>query len=448
VTAPSGDDRTLLDWLRLLRDGWPALVLFIGGGLALGLAATAAQATEYKAVGTAVVSSARGFLDPTGADALPALTDTLAQLVETPAVLNRTAPAYAALAPNQRERDLRRAMANRGWLRAHLDTARLGSSSIIQISGTAPTQVEAVDLTRAAVAALVKTVASANRSGRAIGPVGSATTPAAGIAVKSFARGEFRGKVSPTPVRNLLVGGNAGLIVAILAAVALGLARRRVRGAEDVAAALGTTLLGRVRGAPGSGVDPGVAEARARLMALRSGSTGTVFLVTGTVPADRIADVGAGLARSFAASAAHVVLVDADLDGRGITRTLGLADAPGLAEVLAGGPPAAVIPASNGGVSVVPAGIGGGNSADALSGANLGDSLRQLGSEYDFVVVCGPGADRPAEVLPLVEAADGVVLIAASSASGRQLDAVAALGEPLRRRLVGALIVDRGRSRT
>src|SRR5205823_12137361 len=110
------------------------------------------------------------------------------------------------------------------------------TSSILKITATASSQTESSQLATAAGQALAQVV---NATGQSSG--------APGIFVQIFAPPEANGKVSPTPARNLFIGGDAGLILGIVAALALGARRRRLRRPEDIADALGAPLIGFVR---------------------------------------------------------------------------------------------------------------------------------------------------------------------------------------------------------
>jgi Mrp family chromosome partitioning ATPase len=429
-----GAERTLPDWLRLLRDGWFALVLLVVLGLLAGLAATAAQATRYSATSSLVTTPARGFLQPTGANTLPGLAQTVARLLETHTVLRRVARRYAALAPDQEARRARLAQATDDWLSARLSAEQVASTSIVQVEATGSTQRQAQELARSGATALSAAVT-------AVGPRSQ------GISLPVFTAGTPEGRVSPTPVRNLLIGADAGLLLGIVAALALGAARGRLRRPEHVAAALGTPLLGavRLRRRGIKAEDAGVAEARARLLALLAQSGGKAFLVSGDVRPRRLAEVSEALARSFNAAGVLALMVDAELENASLSRRLGLADAAGLAEAIDGASPAELVVSMNSQtpeLAVLPAGHASVDAATSLSRTGLSSSIGALSATYEVVLVCGPAFDRPAEVLSLLEAVDHAVVVTMSGSSQRRLDRVRSVGDSLRRRLVGVVVLD------
>ena len=57
------EGRSLVEWLRILRDGWVAVVVLIVVGLLAGGAATALQSTQYRSHATLVAGSSRGLVN-------------------------------------------------------------------------------------------------------------------------------------------------------------------------------------------------------------------------------------------------------------------------------------------------------------------------------------------------------------------------------------------------
>jgi capsular polysaccharide biosynthesis protein len=433
--------------LRVLRDGIWALVVLVAVGVGVGLAATQLQPVRYQTDGTVVVSPSRGFLDTQGADALPAITDTITRLVKSPAVLQPTAQFWAASAPTAQERQKRLKTASLTWLDNHVSAQQVAASSIIKISAVSSRRHDAQDLATAAINALTQVVDQRPGSQRG-----------KGIVVRGFLTAD-QGKVSPTPTRNLLLGANAGLLLGLVGALMLGSARRRLRRPEDTAAELGVPLLGRVqlprKGRVGE--DSGLTAARARLALLKPRGGSAVYLLTGAVGPDRIAQVGEGLARLYAGSSSRVLLVDADLSSRSATQLLDLSDRPGLGELLNGHAPQAdqdpgflqqLLATSEaddgpGRLTVLPAGSKLGDPASALGGQGLAKALDGFRHDYDVVVVVGPGVDRPGEVIPLLAAADRAILLAPDGLPAQRLRPARELADALADRVAGTLVVNR-----
>jgi MinD-like ATPase involved in chromosome partitioning or flagellar assembly len=151
--------------------------------------------------------------------------------------------------------------------------------------------------------------------------------------------------------------------------------------------------------------------------------------------------------------------VDADLSGQYASRHLNLDGLPGLGELLNGrGPqqqtllrPEQVLVTTVNGtgqeseIEVLPAGEQPADVAAALSGTALARSIQHLRLRYEFVIVIGPGFDRPEEVIPLSSVTDWSVLITPRGERARTFEAAHALAltDALAGRVAGAVIIDR-----
>jgi len=226
--------------MRVFRDGWIAFVVVLAAAVAAAALVTLRQPTLYGAKGILIVSPVRGFLDPSGAGNLATIADTIRRLPSTTALTTGTRERYARSAPSPAVAAERRAK-SADWVSAHVAADRIPGSSMIEVKGTAGTETDAVDLTRAAVESLSAYVNDSP----------SSSLPdqfPAGVAVLTPTVGEAQGKVSPAPLRNNLIGINAGVLLGVLAALALGLARRKLRRPAEVAEELGIPVLGVVSG--------------------------------------------------------------------------------------------------------------------------------------------------------------------------------------------------------
>jgi len=463
--APEG--RSLVDWLRVLRDGLPAVVLLTALGLGVALLATALQPTQYSSQATLVTGSSRGFLEPEWADGLAPVASTVTRLASSKEVLDGAAREYVASAPDAASRRSRRdEVSDFEWTRKHLTARQVADSGIVELTADAETQRDARDLTRAGAKALTQSIVQAPGEGStpaapARGASG-ATGPdnqARGIVVRDFQTTD-EGQVSPTPLRNLILGGNVGLVLGVIGGLALGARRRRLRRPDEMAAELGIPILASIRAADtANGIPRGLSAARARLQRLGEPDHGTAFLLTGTARPERTAQIGEALARAFSASG-RTVLVDADLSGQHATRSLDVDGLPGLGELLDGRaaqpgllrPEQVLVTTVEGTegdeeaqLEVLPAGEKPGNVAASLSGATLSRSVQSLRLRYDFVIVIGPGLDRPEEVIPLAAVTDWSILITPRGERARTFEAARdlALTDALAGRVAGAIIVDR-----
>ncbi|MBI1914764.1 MAG: CpsD/CapB family tyrosine-protein kinase [Planctomycetes bacterium] len=111
-------------------------------------------------------------------------------------------------------------------------------------------------------------------------------------------------------------------------------------------------------------------------------------------------------------SGRRVVVVDAHLRRAAVAARLGLGEAPGLREVLAGRLPlnAAVRPTGLPGLSALTAGAADAAPPARLAGEGMRAVLRQLREQFDLVLVDGPPWDGRPEVVALGCACDAVYL--------------------------------------
>jgi hypothetical protein len=433
------DDRSLAAVLRDLRDGWRILALAVVVGALAGLLATLRQPDRYQAEGSVVVSPAR-FLDPIGTDALPALTDTVVELSSREAVLEPAAAAYIDAAPDEATRTRRSEQATLGWLREHARARRVGTSSVIELSTTASTARDAQDLGRAFVTSLTRFVRDA-RTGEP--PSGSDDPGGVGLVV--LGSGEPTGKISPTLLRNLFLGINAGLIFGIVLALALA-GRRRRRGAAQAAAALGVPSLGQLQ--PGTDDHGRGLLATHNLLEALAAPKGTLTVcLTGTPTSGRIADVAESLVRSLDRAGNRALLVDADTERKVLSRRFGGAERPGLLDAAAhGSDPRRLVlttrPApgsADAPVHLLPAGI---PSNAPLAPHLVRRLLERLTLQFNLVIIGGPPLGEAEDVGRLVSAADCWLLVADVNLTAGRLGDARMLMERTGTPMMGTLGVD------
>jgi Mrp family chromosome partitioning ATPase len=438
------ETRSISSWLREIAAGWPALVVCLGLCLFLAVAATASQPTLYSAKGSVVVSPQR-FLEAEGTDALPALTENVVRLSSTPAVLIPAARDYIAAAGPGEERQDRRDETTLKWMRDHLRVREVGQSSVIEIVGSASTQDEAGDLTRATVNSLTRFVTAARRDSQT--DTTNDQAPPGGLIVLSA--GEPEGQASPTPTRNLAVGLMAGLLLGVVAAIGLG--RQRMRGhPESVATRIGVPLiatLSRRRSANRRAV-----SAAQRVVEVMRGTLGgpVVVLVTGTASSRQSVAFAQALARSLEESGHRSVLVDGDLNDHVMTTRMGLIDHPGVSSLVTVGSDASSLEVplfqdGEGSVAVVPAGIDAERAAGSLDPRRLNSVLEQLEEEFEYVVLTSPPLHRTPEVLELLSASDYCLVVTDEHLSTKGIESVKLLKQGTKRPATMGLVASRGR---
>lgn len=396
-------DPSLTDWVRVVGDGWKALVICVGIGLGVGLLATVLQSAQYRATGSVVVTPAK-FLDPNSADQLPTLTNTVQRLAGTTAVLSPTARDYVRRSPDQVTRAQRQEVASPDWVAKHIRVAQQGDSSIIEISGVGATQRDASDLTRATVTTLARVVNAFDTRSK-----GAQT---GGITIKVFTLAQERGQVSPTPVRNVLVGVNIGLIVGVVAALLLGMSRRRLRRASDISEELRAPVLAEID-VRGGALDshPGFFEAAKALERTWGQDARGVVLVTGTIEAAYVAVIADGLVAALEKIGMSATLAAAN---RGATE---VAEEDVLVQIRGGSRWSQPVPLAQPEARV--------------------PTLDQIRTTDGLIVVAGPSLDHPAEVAHLIHDAEHAVVVVHSGVSLEALRPARVL-EP---KIVGAIVI-------
>ena len=237
-------------------------------------------------------------------------------------------------------------------------------------------------------------------------PDGAATSA---VAVRTLQPATYSATpVGPDLVGNLWRGGAIGLVVGLLLALLRGRLDRRVRTDAQVREAADVGLLGRVPDDRALGREhvvtalpassPTVDAHRAIAAGLQTdgGIRRQVLLVAGCLPGEGASTVAVNVALSLARLGDRVLLVDADLRRPRAARHLGVADGPGLTEVLAGTVPVETAVQRGGGglLAVLPAGAMHANPGDLLGSAGMRALVEELRGSYDVVSSTRPRCSR------------------------------------------------------
>ncbi|MEQ1614789.1 MAG: polysaccharide biosynthesis tyrosine autokinase, partial [Hyphomicrobiaceae bacterium] len=171
-----------------------------------------------------------------------------------------------------------------------------------------------------------------------------------------------------------------------------------------------------------------------------------VILIVSSLPNEGRSVIASNLALHYAAGQAKTLLIDADMRNGGLSRDLGVADQPGLIDVLAGGATVqeAILHDRSTGLHVMTAARRPDFMVDAASLLESHQFLRvleQLRSEFDIIIIDAP------PLLPVVDArviaghAEAIVFVTAWRRTPRQLakEALKTLG-PDGRKVVGAVV--------
>ena len=274
------------------------------------------------------------------------------------------------------------------------------------------------------------------------------------------------GRVSPSPIRNMVLAGALGLLLGLLAAFLREHFDRALRSREAVEGALGAPVIGQLPFARAKGVREvawsgtgEIAEAyrglRANLQYLAVRRPLRTMLVTSASPQQGKTTVTANLGVAIARSGASTIVIEADLRRPRLDTALDAASAgPGLTSVLVG----AAQPADairevdlrvtaerdrSGRLAFMPSGPLPPNPSELLSSPAMQDLLARLAASFDYVLIDSPPLLLVADALELARNVDGVVLaVRRSQATTDEAREVRALTERLGINLVGAAFTD------
>jgi tyrosine-protein kinase len=222
--------------------------------------------------------------------------------------------------------------------------------------------------------------------------------------------------VTPDVFGNLGRGAAIGLVLGLGLALLRARTDRAVRGDDDVEAAAGAHVVGRVpdeHRTPRNRVVAGVAgqspvsesyrALRVNLRHLDGGRRPQVVVVSGPLPGAGASTVAVKLSASLAESGLRVLLIDGDLRRPRVTRYLGLPGGPGLTEVLTGSAELkdVVHVQLSGRLAVLGAGSLPSDPEAVLGSPKMRSLLNVLRDQYDHVIVDAP---------PLMSVVDGAAL--------------------------------------
>ena len=251
---------------------------------------------------------------------------------------------------------------------------------------------------------------------------------------------EATAPVSPRPLRAALIGGLAGLAIALVLTLLAHRLDRRIAHPDAAAALYGLPLLGQIPkaaasttplpAATGGPVLPPLAAAETdAFRVLRTSISypdverriGSV-LVTSAVSGEGKTTVALNLARAYAESGARTLLVEGDLRRPVLSERLAVAAEPGLADVLraearleSATRRIALDPGDDSGrgaqLDVVVAGVPASNPQTLLEGKRMSRLLEGLGEHYDMVVVDGAPGLGVSDAAPLMREVGAVLVV-------------------------------------
>jgi capsular exopolysaccharide synthesis family protein len=150
-----------------------------------------------------------------------------------------------------------------------------------------------------------------------------------------------------------------------------------------------------------------------------------VILVTSALPREGKTTAAANLAVTLAQLGDRTLLIDADLRKPGVGRLLNMTDGKyaGLSSYLAGVSSLELVAVPHPAIPnlvAIPTGPLPPNPADLLSSHKLADALRELRSQYKFIVIDSPPIMAATDAVILSVQADGVLLVVRSGETPKE----------------------------
>ena len=277
---------------------------------------------------------------------------------------------------------------------------------------------------------------------------------------------------SPNTILNTLGAAGLGLLLGIALAYGRGMLDRRLRDPSDVEQVYGLPIAAHLRpealghtGSPrdaeirGGTLEPIDAESFRRLREnvryLAVDQDLRTIAVTSAIPEEGKSTVAACLATASAAAGAQTLLVECDLRKRVLAGRMGLAEAPGLSDFLAGraspqdilqlvaAPAVGANGASQGSLVCISAGSGPPRPADLLSSQRFADFLASVRKVYDQVIIDCPPLLAVADTLEIVPHVDGMLIcVRLNRATVDQAEAAREALDRLPSRPAGLVITD------
>jgi succinoglycan biosynthesis transport protein ExoP len=228
--------------------------------------------------------------------------------------------------------------------------------------------------------------------------------------------------IAPRPELNALLGGGAGLFLALLYLFGVRILDDEVHSPDDLDPNLKLPLLAvlpRVRDAAQALEDPtsALSEAHFSLCAALelkcSREERRALLFTSSGEGEGKTTTAYAVARNFAAAGKRVLLLDADMRRPSLNRYFEVDAAAGLSTVLAKLCPAssAVLETSVPNLFLMPSGPVPPSAAALLAGNRFGTVLRQLGRSFSTIIIDAPPVFGLADAPRLAAAAHSVVFV-------------------------------------
>jgi len=392
---------TLRAYLRVLRERWLLLLMFVLVTTSAALLITYLTPKSYQASAQVLVSSSASADPSIQAQSnlyVSTQVPTYAKVIGSPDVLKYV------------QDDLHLGLSDRD-LRDKLSAVAETGESIINVTATDGSPVRAEHLANSAARGFKQAVEGYSSSVKLF-----VTRPA----------DQPTGPTSPKPFLNVVLGVLLGLLVGAAVAVIRDVLDNRVKTPEDLAKVAGASLMGVIVDDETTERHPVATRAgnrniraenfrqlRANLQFANVDHHPRVIAVTSSIPAEGKTTVAINLASTLAEAGFSVCLVDADLRRPSVAKVLGLASPVGLTSVLIQQVQVTeVLQHVGSNLYVLASGPTPPNPSEVLASSYVRDVIRSLLTHVDYVIVDTAPLLPVADGSEVAALADGTLLVA------------------------------------
>lgn len=408
---------TLHEYATALLKHWLVIVVLAALGSAAGYGASQLMDERYRAETTVMIIPAHG--DSTselvqGSNYVQSLVETYTVLARSPVVLE---PVIDELGLDETAARL----ASRMDVDAPLDTV------VIEIGVSDASGDAAAEIADAIAAEFAVAVAETS-------PDGPDGTPAVRVSVIAPARTPLT-PFAPNTRVNTVVGGGAGLVLGVLAALALRRFGSRVSDIEDLQGTTAATVLGAIGRTHGSGgvvaairehpsgrVAESVRQTAAALKFVDMDGEHRVLIVSSADAGEGKSSTSLCLALTLAEVGSRVLLVEADMRRPSIGAMTGVEGEVGLTTVLVGDATLADAAQTWGNerLHVLPSGPKPPDPGRLLTSKRLRGLLDLARGSYEYVIIDSPPVLAVSDALWLAPGADATILVVRAEKSRRE----------------------------
>lgn len=392
---------TLRAYLRVLRERWLLLVLFVFVTTGIALLITDLTPKSYQATAQVLVSSS-ATADPSiqaqSNAYVGAQVATYAKVIGSPDVLKYV------------QQDLHLGLTDR-QLSGKLSAASETGASIIDVTATDGSPARAADLANSAARGFIQAVEGYSSSVKLFltGPADQPSSPE-----------------SPNAVLNIALGALLGLLVGAAVAVIRDLLDNRIKTPEALSSVAASPLMGTIVEDPTTKRHPIASRAgnrnaraenfrqlRANLQFANVDEHPRVIAVTSSIAEEGKTTVSINLASALAEAGFSVCLVDADLRRPSVAKMLGLVSTVGLTSILIHQVELAdVLQRVGSSLYVLASGPTPPNPSEVLASSYVRDVVRSLVDMVDYVVIDTAPLLPVADGSEVAALADGTLLVA------------------------------------